>query len=266
MLTSFLMRPATLLRRAAVPCTLVVALLSSGCAYLEDMFRQKPQALLPAQDLYQQGEQDMDKKYYPQARASFQKIVERHPQSQYAARARFLIGETYYREGAFDKAIKEFEAFMAFYPRHEIADLVQYRLAMSYYDQLKPVEQDQGLTVKAMDQFKKLVREYPDSRYASDALAKIDVCRGRLAQKELWVATYYLNQGTPIAARQRLEQLLKEYPRSLVIPEALFRLGEVYAIEGRAQDAQNAFRRLSDEYPFTEWGRRAAQRLRTAAR
>ncbi len=46
--------------------------------------------------------------------------------------------------------------------------------AMSYYDQLKPVEQDQGLTVKAMEQFRKLVREYPDSRYASDALAKID--------------------------------------------------------------------------------------------
>jgi len=131
---------------------------------------------------------------------------------------------------------------------------------------MKPVEQDQGITVKGIDSFKKLVRDYPDSRYASDALAKIDVCRGRLAQKELWVATYYLNQGTPVAARQRLEQLLKDYPRSLVIPEALYRLGEVYAIEGRAQESLSAFRRLSDEYPFTEWGRRAAQRLRTAAR
>src|SRR5215468_3248736 len=266
MLTSFLTRPAALFRRAAVPCTLVVALSLSGCAYLEDMFRQKPQALLPAQDLYQQGEQDMEKKYYPQARTSFQKIVERHPQSQYAARARFLIGETYYREGAFDKAIKEFEGFMAFYPRHEIADLVQYRLAMSYYDQLKPVEQDQGLTVKAMEQFKKLVREYPDSRYAADALAKIDVCRGRLAQKELWVASYYFNQGNPAAAKQRLEGVIKDYPRTLVIPEALYRLGEVYAVDGRTQEAQDAFRRCATEYSYTEWGRRSLQRLKTAAR
>src|SRR5262244_653733 len=266
MLTSFLIRPATLLRRAAVPCTLVVALLSSGCAYLEDMFRQKPTALLPAQDLYQAGEEDMNKRYYPQARTNFQKIVERHPQSQYAARARFLIGETYYREGTFDKAIKEFEAFMAFYPRHEIADLVQYRLAMSYYDQMKPVEQDQGLTVKAMDQFKKLVREYPDSRYASDALAKIDVCRGRLAQKELWVAAYYLeNENNPVAARQRLEGVIKNYPRSLVIPEALYRLADINAREGRTDEAQQMFRRCVNEYPYTEWGRRAGQRLRTAA-
>jgi outer membrane protein assembly factor BamD len=245
-----------------VPCTLGLALLLSGCAYMEDMFRQKPQALLPAQDLYQAGEQDMSKKYYPQARANFQKIVERHPQSQYAPRARFLIGETYYREATFDKAIKEFEAFMAFYPRHDIADLVQFRLAMSYYDQLKPVEQDQGLTVKAMDQLKKLVREYPDSRYASDALAKIDVCRGRLAQKELWVAAYYLeNENNPVAARQRLEGVLKDYPRSLVIPEAMYRLADINAREGRTEEAQQMFKKLSVEYPYTEWGRRAGLRL-----
>src|SRR5262249_38915426 len=145
MLTSFLMRPATLLRRAAVPCTLVVALLSSGCAYLEDMFRQKPTALLPAQDLYQAGEEEMHKRYYPQARTISQKTGEGHPRPRPGARPRFLVGEPYYREGIFNKAIKDFEAFMVFYPRHEIADLVQYRLAMSYYDQMKPVEQDQGL-------------------------------------------------------------------------------------------------------------------------
>ena len=62
----------------------------------------------------------------------------------YAARARFLIGEAFYREAEFDKAVREFEAFLAFFPRHQIADLVQYRLAMSYYDQMKPVEQDQA--------------------------------------------------------------------------------------------------------------------------
>ena len=249
-----------------MPGILGLALLLSGCAYMEDMFRQKPQALLPAQDLYQAGEQDMSKKYYPQARVNFQKIVERHPQSQYAPRARFLIGETYYREAAFDKAIKEFEAFMSFYPRHDIADLVQFRLAMSYYDQLKPVEQDQGLTVKAVEQLKKLVREYPDSRYASDALAKIDVCRGRLAQKELWVAAYYLeNENNPVAARQRLEGVLKNYPRSLVIPEAMYRLADINAREGKTDEAQQLFKKLSNEYPYTEWGRRAGLRLQAAA-
>lgn len=241
-------------------------LLLSGCTTVVDFFRQRPQALPPASELYAEGENQLNRSRYEDARTAFRKVVERHPQSSYAARSRFLIGEAFYREGQFDKAIKEFEGFMAFYPRHEIADLVQFRLSMSYYDQMKPVEQDQEITRKAMEAFKVLVREYPESRYAADALAKIDICRGRVAQKELWVASYYLNQGNPGAARQRLEKVVKEYPRTLVIPEALFRLAEVYAGDGRTDDSQLMFRQLADEYPYTEWGRRAVQRLQTATR
>jgi outer membrane protein assembly factor BamD len=246
------------------PGLLALLLLLGGCSTLVDWIKQRPQPLLPAADLYALGEGELAKGRNVDARLSFQKIVERHPQSIYAPRARFLIGETYYREAEWDKAIKEFETFLSFYPRHQIADLVQFRLAMSYYDQMKPVEQDQMITQKAMDAFKVLVREYPESRYAADGLAKIDICRGRLAQKELWVASYYMNQGNAIAARQRLESVIKEYPRTLVIPEALYRLGEVYTADGRTAEAQEAFRRVADEYSFTEWGRRAAQRIRTA--
>ncbi|MBI1733687.1 MAG: outer membrane protein assembly factor BamD [Candidatus Rokubacteria bacterium] len=231
--------------------------LAGGCAY----WRPQPTPILPPEELYSKGESDLDRRRYEDARESFRRIVERHPNSSYAARARFLVGEAFYREGEFNSAIKEFEAFMAFYPRHQIADLVQYRLAMSYYDQLKPVEQDQGLTAKAIEHFRKLVKEYPESRYATDALAKIDVCRGRLAQKELWVATYYFNQGNRSGARQRLELVLKDYPRTLVVPETLYLLAEVNFHEGKNAEAVGLLRRLSSEFPHTEWGRRAAQRL-----
>ena len=234
-------------------------LLAGGCGWFKPL---PTSIILPPDELYSIGQEDLARKRYDQARENFKKIVERHPNSSYAARARFLIGEAHYREGEFDKAIKEFEAFLAFFPRHQIADLVQYRLAMSYYDQLKPVEQDQGLTQKALEQFRKLVKEYPESRYATEALAKIDICRGRLAQKEVWVANYYFTQGNPSAARQRLELVLKEYPRTLVVPETLFLLAEVNFHEGKNADAVQLLRRLSEEYGYTEFGRRAVQRMR----
>jgi outer membrane protein assembly factor BamD len=250
---------------AGLTCVLFAAALvtASGCS---GFLRPAPTPLLPPDELYSQGESFLEKKQYLEARESFRKIVERHPNSNYAPRARFLIGEAFYREPEFDKAIKEFEIFLAFYPRHQIADLVQYRLAMSYYDQLKPIEQDQGLTAKALDQFKKLVKEYPDSRYATDALAKIDICRGKLAQKEVWVATYYFNQGNASAARQRLEFVLKEYPRTLVIPETLYTLADVNFAEGKAKEGGDLLRQLASDYSYTEWGRRAAQRLRNGGR
>jgi outer membrane protein assembly factor BamD len=253
-------------RRAAVlPLTLGVLtllVLAGGCGGL---LTQRPESIPPAAELYERGENELGRRRYEEARTQFRRIVERHPQSSLAARARFLVGEAYYREGEFDKAIKEFEAFLSFFPRHMIADLVQYRLAMSYYDQMKPVEQDQALAQRALDQFKKLVKEYPESRYAPDALAKIEICRGRLAQKELWVGNYYYNQGNLVATRQRLQVILKDFPGTLVVPETLFLLAEVNLKEGRVDEARDSLRRLAEQYPYTEWGRRAVQRLNTAA-
>lgn len=230
----------------------------AGCAW----FRPAPTPIPPPDELYQLGATELERRGYEEARQHFKRIVERHPSSAFAPRARFLNGEAYYREAEFDKAIKEFETFMSFYPRHEIADLAQYRLAMAFYDQIKPIEQDQTVAGKALDQFRKLVKEYPESRYATDALAKIDICRGRLAQKEVWVANYYFVQGNPSAARQRLELVLREYPRTLVVPEALWMLAEVNLREGKMAEARELLSRLEQEFPYTEFGRRAALRRR----
>src|SRR5262245_49888659 len=108
-------------------------LASAGCGGL---LRPAPTPILAPEELYQMGENELEKSRYPDAREHFKQIVERHPNSSYAPRARFLMGESFYREGEFDKAITEFDTFVAFYPRHQIADLVQYRLAMAYYDQI----------------------------------------------------------------------------------------------------------------------------------
>ncbi len=237
----------------------VLVLVFGGCAWL----RPDPTPILPAEELYQIGENELARSRFEDSRKNFRRIVERHPNSSYAPRARFLMGEAYYREAEFDKAVREFETFMAFYPRHQIADLVQYRLAMSYYDQIKPIEQDQTLAARALDQFKKLVKEYPESRYATDALGKIDICRGRLAQKEVWIAAYYYyNQGNVVGARQRLEKVLREYGRTLVVPEAMFLLAEISFKEGKANEAVALLRRLESEYGYTDFGRRAGARLR----
>ena len=236
---------------------MALLLVVGGCAWM----RPGPTPIPPPNELYQLGETELNRRRYEEARTQFRQIAERHTSSSYAPRARFLIGEAFYREGEFDKAVKEFNEFLAFYPRHQIADLAQYRLAMSYYDQLKPIEQDQGLTAKALEQFRRLVKDYPESRYAADALAKIDICRGRLAQKELFIASYYFRLGNMPAARQRLELIRKEYPRTLVLPETLYLLADVNVREARAAEGTELLRRLANDFPHSEWGRRATQRL-----
>ena len=232
-----------------------------GCS----LFRKNSDANVPVEQLYREGQAKLERELFEDAREAFKKITQRYADTEYAPLARFLIGETYYREPVYDKAIKELEGFLAFYPGHRIADLVQYRVALSYYNQMKPVEQDQSNTAKAIEVLKKLVKEYPDSRYAPDALSKIDLCRERLAQKELWVANYnYTRQNLP-AALQRIDIILKEYPRTLVVPETLYLLGDIRMAEGNPREARRIFTELSDQYPHTDWGRRASQRLFSSA-
>ncbi len=235
---------------------LAVVVLLSGCAF----FTGRPDTLPPPAKLSEDGERELLKARYEAARDLLRKIVERHPDSDLVPRARFLLGETHYREQDYERAIREFEAFMTLFPAHPIADLVQYRLARSYFDQMPSVERDQGITAKALAEFQKLLKQYPESRYAPDAIVKIEVCRLRLAEKELWVADYYVRRGNFQAALLRYEVVLKEYARTAVAPQALFQKAEALIQLGRTDEAASMLRRLVEEYPASEWSRRARER------
>jgi outer membrane protein assembly factor BamD len=237
-----------------------VVLLLSGCSW----FSGRPDTLPPAGKLYEDGERELDRRRFDAARDNFRKIVERHPDSNLVPAARFLVGEAYYREEEYEKAIRELEGFMALYPAHAIADLVQYRIARSYFDNMPTLERDQGVTARAVAEFAKLLKQYPESRYAPDAIVKIEACRLRLAEKELWVAEYYVKREYWLAAIQRYDMILKEYVRTAAVPQALFLKAEALTRLQRTDEADQALKRLVDEYPASEWAKRARQRQTTS--
>jgi outer membrane protein assembly factor BamD len=174
--------------------------------------------------------------------------------------ARFLVGEAYFRNKDFDKAVPEFESFVTLYPSNQIADLGQYRLARAYFDQMPTLERDQKITAQALSEFQKLIRLYPESRYAPDAIVKIEACRLRLAQKELWIAAFYVRQGKYEAALPRFDTVIKDYGRTQAAPEALYQKADALIRLGRSDEAASLLKRLVDEFPTSEWSRRARER------
>jgi outer membrane protein assembly factor BamD len=247
-------------RRARLALVAVGLLLSSGCSSFSGLFGGRPTTVAPAAKLYEDGERLLLQEKYDAARDQFSWLVERHPESDLAPVARFLIGETYFRAKDFEKAVPEFESFVTLYPGNQIADLGQYRLARSYFDQMPTLERDQKITSQALSEFQKLIRLYPESRYAPDAIVKIEACRLRLAQKELWIAAFYVRQGKYESALPRFDAVLKEYGRTQAAPEALYQKADALIRLGRSDEAASLLRRLVQEFPASEWSRRARER------
>jgi len=243
------------LRRGALAGA-AITLLLSGCSYLSG----RPNTVAPAAKLYEDGERFLLTEKYPAAREQFAWLVERHPESELAPVARFLVGETYYRTKDFEKAVPEFESFVTLYPSNQIADLGQYRLALSYFDQMPSLERDQKITSQALTEFQKLIRLYPESRYAPDAIVKIEACRLRLAQKELWIAAFYVRQGKYESALPRFDTVITTYGRTQAAPEALYQKADTLVRLGRSDEAATVLKRLVDEFPASEWSRRARER------
>ena len=242
-------------RRGALAVLGAVVLLP-GCSLLSG----RPTTIAPAAQLYETGERLLLNDKNEAAREQFQWLAERHPESDLAPVARFLVGETYYRSKEFERAAVEFESFVTLYPGHQIADLGQYRLARSYFDQMPTLERDQKITSQALVEFQKVLRLYPESRYAPDAIVKIEACRLRLAQKELWIAEFYTRQGKYESALPRFDTVLREYGRTSVAPQALYQKADALVRLGRPDEAAPLFQRLVDEFPTSDWSRRARER------
>ena len=72
---------------------------------------------LSEEEIYRQAKQAFDQGDSDSARGKFQQLIERHPKSERADNAQFWIGEIYYREKWYEKAILEYQKVIENYPK-----------------------------------------------------------------------------------------------------------------------------------------------------
>src|SRR5258708_5954575 len=82
-------------------------------------------------------------------------------------------------------------------------------------------ERDPKAARESFDAFKELVQRFPESKYTPDALARMKYLVNALASHEVHVARYYMKRGAYIAASNRAQYALKNYPQAPPQEEAL---------------------------------------------
>lgn len=203
----------------------------------------------------------MQEEDYEKARESYQQVREIYPDSPLMAETRLGIADTYFYNEKYVEAIAKYEDVLKYHPRNQLAPQAQYRLALSYFNQMLSHDRDQANTRKALDGFNKLLQDYPASPLAEDARERSVVCRDQLAQHEFYVGRFYFTQKQYMAAISRFKYGLLKFPDTGVAEEATYYLAESYWQMGKQKEGREVFRLLLSRFSGGRFSEHARERL-----
>ncbi len=247
-------------RKISIWLTVLAGLTVSACGgvqSIDDTYVERP-----VEEIYNSAHEELALGNYILATQEFDEVERQHPYSLWARRAMVMAAYSYYLQNKYDESIATSRRFLALYPGNKQAPYAYYLIAMSYYERISDVSRDQSTTELALNALNEVIRRYPESDYARDAVLKIDLALDNLAGKEMDVGRFYLQRREYGAAAGRFRNVIENFSRTSHVPEALHRLTEVYLSLGVTAEAQNSAAVLGYNYPNSNWYRDSYRILR----
>jgi len=259
-----LMQNKSLTRFSSIATLIVVTVFGlSACGLLPE--KSDETKTWSAARLYQEAQSDLANGSYESAIKNLEKLENRFPFGTYAQQAQMDIPYVYYKQGDQAQALAAIERFIKLHPNHDNLDYIFYlRGLVNFNDQINffqalahqdMTERDPKAAREAFDAFKALAVRFPNSKYTPDALLRMKYLVNTMAQYDLHVAKYYYRRGAYLAAANRSQSAIKEYPDAPAIEEALFVLYNSYDKMGLIElrdDAQRVFNKNFPNSKFTQ--------------
>jgi len=165
------------------------------------------------------------------ARLTLQTLINTYPDSEFIARAKLAVADSWYAEGgstALTQAEIEYKDFKTFFPNMPEAAEAQLKVANIHYQQMEKPDRDYTHAMRAEEEYRALILEFPDSKLVPEAKQRLLEVQEVIAEREFRVGRfYYLRQSYP-AAIARLRSLVDRYPLYSNADESLYLLGQAY--------------------------------------
>ena len=175
------------------------------------------------------------------------------PQSPWAAQSAIMAAYAYYTQNYYNDTIFEIERYLTTYPDHKDKVYAHFLLGLSFYEQIQDEKKDLKSILDAKEQFEIIIKDYPDTEFATDAKFKIDLINEILASKEMYLARYYLNKAKWIPALNRFKTVVNEYSTTIYTAEALHRLVEINYKLGLIKESTKYANILGYNYQSSNW-------------
>lgn len=250
----------------ALRATVLALILVSAFTGLSCGGKKAKGRILTDQQLWDLGEQSMEKKRYFKARDYFTELTAIYPDSEYYYRAKLKIADTYFlvnRRSEYYEAIALYESFVSYYPQNELVCYARYQIANSYFELMDKPDRDQKPTRKALAEFMRVINLCPDTDYAARAAEQIRVCNANLAGHEYAVGRYYYRSRGYNAAAQRFKRILRErqYEDFEDMPAVYYYLAKALLRDGKQEEARIYFQQLLEKYPESRFTGKAEKYL-----
>ncbi|HZQ19680.1 MAG TPA: outer membrane protein assembly factor BamD [Terriglobales bacterium] len=186
----------------------------------------------PDKVLFDRGMDAMKHNHFDIARLDMQTLINTYPDSEFIARAKLSLADSWYAEGgtaALAQAEQEYEDFITFFPNMPEAAEAQFKIANIQYQQMEKPDRDFTHAVRAEQEYRKVILQYPDNQQmVAEARKKLLQVQEVIAEREYGVGRfYYLKESYP-AAIARLQSLVDRYPLYSKADETLYLLGQAY--------------------------------------
>jgi outer membrane protein assembly factor BamD len=218
----------------------------------------------PDKILYEKATNEIAHGRYDVGRLTLQALINTYPDSEYLAKAKLAIADSFYNEGGVSgltQSEAEYKDFITFFPTAPEAPQAQYRVGMAHFRLMAKADRDQTEARLAEAELKEFLLKYPESPLTVRAKARLREAQEVLAQGEFETASFYQMRGAYRAARGRFREIIEKYPNFSMGDQALYGMGQTLEHLKTPKEAAPYYSRLVRDFPLSPRVQEAKARL-----
>lgn len=256
------------LRAIAGVAVSLLCLSLAGCATAKGPDKITRELLTsPKEVLFEKGRAFLEKKKYDQGRKYLNFVFETYPNEKEGRQALLLVADSYFRQGGatgYTEARFRYRDYLNRYPGGPQRDYARYQFALCYDKEHEKPDRDQTSTREALEQYRVLLQEFPDSAYVSVARERVRRLTDALADHEFGVGYFYIRKGAPAAALGRFTAMEQRFPDYAGRDKLLYYEAEALRKLGRGEEASRYYSRVIEEFPASQYAKMARGRTAKA--